>query len=407
MAAMVVMAASPRLWIVVGLIAYMWTFSTWTRGVECVVPSSSGASLTATLEQRAAVAEQTQAWALGLSSKHSSLSPDIDRSLERGTVTLPPCNATVTKAAVVGNGTYRTVQDAINNIPTSRGNRRWVICVRAGVYVEKVRLMSSNTYVTLVGASRDPKKVIISWNDTAGTADPTSTTGGTLGTFRSYTFAAEASYFTAMYMTFRNTAPRPVDGSQNGQAVALRATGDYISFFRCDFWGYQDTLYAHQGIQFYKNCNVRGSVDFIFGNATAWFYKCYLFADVVTKGFLTAQSRGAVSQGTGFAFYGGSVKGTGVVYLGRAWGVASRVVFFKTFLDSIIAPAGWDDWGKPTDAIFYAEYKCSGPGSASSGRVNWSIQLSDAEARIFGSCDFISAKQWQGSSGLPSAGLPC
>ncbi|GBG45923.1 hypothetical protein CBR_g79383, partial [Chara braunii] len=378
---------------------------------ECAsVPTSP--SLSVPIQTREKVEQDTRLWALRLRKAHAIITPPgtPTPSPRQAGAPLPPCNATV---GVGKNATYTSIQGAISQIPSSRGTRRWVICVTDGTYREKVKLRSSCTYVTLVGVSRDPTKVVVSWDDTAGSPSPTATGVGsttspsTLGTFDSYTFAAEASYFTAMYITFSNTAPRPNDGSEGGQAVAVRASANYMSFYHCSFLGFQDTLYAHQGTLYFRNCYIRGSVDFIFGNATAWFYDCSLYANVASKGYLTAQNRGSPTERSGFAFYKGSVRGTGVVYLGRAWGIASRVVFYEVFLDSIVAPEGWDSWGKSTDAIFYAEYNCMGPGSATAGRVNWSIKLTAEEARIFGSCDFIDAKKWQDQTGLPSSARAC
>jgi hypothetical protein len=35
------------------------------------------------------------------------------------------------------------------------------------------------------------------------------------------------------------------------------------------------------------------------------------------------------------------------VYLGRAWGNNSWVMFANTFMDKIVMPKGWDDWHIP------------------------------------------------------------
>ncbi|GBG61406.1 hypothetical protein CBR_g20437 [Chara braunii] len=322
------------------------------------------------------------------------------RESARVSVARPACNVTVAKT---GPANYRTVQAAINGIPGNRGTKLWIICVKAGVYKEKVRVPSTATYVQMWGWSLDPNKVEITWGDTAGTRGPG---GSPLGTYNSYTFAVEADYFSAYYMMIRNTAPRPADGAVGGQAVAARLTANYVSFFRCHFTGYQDTLYCHQGIHYFKNCYVRGSVDFIFGNGTVLFLKCQLYADVVTKGYLTAQNQAKPSEGTGFVIREGAISGTGLVYLGRAWGLASRVVFAKVFMSKIIAPVGWDNWGKPTDAIFYGEYKCYGSGAEEGRRASWAFQLTDAQARPFMSSNWIKARTWMPAAGIIPAALP-
>jgi hypothetical protein len=38
------------------------------------------------------------------------------------------------------------------------------------------------------------------------------------------------------------------------------------------------------------------------------------------------------------------VTGTGQLYVGRAMGQYSRIVYAYTYFDNIVAPGGWDDW---------------------------------------------------------------
>jgi pectinesterase len=42
------------------------------------------------------------------------------------------------------------------------------------------------------------------------------------------------------------------------------------------------------------------------------------------------------------------VTGSGNIYLGRAWGPASRVVYSYTYFDDIILPQGWFNWADPS-----------------------------------------------------------
>jgi pectinesterase len=55
------------------------------------------------------------------------------------------------------------------------------------------------------------------------------------------------------------------------QAVALMIEGDRAAFYRCNFYGAQDTLYDKQGRHYYYNSYIEGSVDFIFGDARSLF----------------------------------------------------------------------------------------------------------------------------------------
>ncbi|PNX58094.1 pectinesterase, partial [Trifolium pratense] len=74
--------------------------------------------------------------------------------------------------------------------------------------------------------------------------------------------ANTATGFIAKAMTFENTA-----GPDGHQAVALRNQGDMAAFVGCHILGYQDTLYTQTNRQFYRNCVISGTVDFIFGTS--------------------------------------------------------------------------------------------------------------------------------------------
>ena len=72
--------------------------------------------------------------------------------------------------------------------------------------------------------------------------------------------------FVAMNITFRNTA-----GAIKYQAVTVRNGPNMSTFYSCRFEAYQDTLYTHSLRQFYRECDIYGTVDLIFGNAAVVF----------------------------------------------------------------------------------------------------------------------------------------
>ncbi|CAN1843894.1 Probable pectinesterase 53 [Linum perenne] len=167
-----------------------------------------------------------------------------------------------------------------------------------------------------------------------------------MGTYASATFAARN-------ITFKNTTPVPAPGSAGKQAVAFRISADNAAFIGCRFLGAQDTLYDQLGRHYYKDCYIEGSVDFIFGNGLSLFEvsvyaKFSKLLCVVKAGAVTAQGRNSMLQDTGFSFVNCKVTGSGVLYLGRAWGPFSRVVFAYTYMDNIILPKGWYNWGDPS-----------------------------------------------------------
>lgn len=129
------------------------------------------------------------------------------------------------------------------------------------------------------------------------------------------------------------------------QAVALTANGDRQGYYGCSFQGYQDTLYAKAGYQYYSNCYIQGAVDYIFGDASAWFGECTIASN--GGGAITANSRetstdtgwyvidhSTVTEASGYSL-------TGKVYLGRPWRVLARVIFQYSTLTDVVNAAGW------------------------------------------------------------------
>ncbi|KAI5082715.1 hypothetical protein GOP47_0002458 [Adiantum capillus-veneris] len=184
---------------------------------------------------------------------------------------LQASSSTVTANAIVakdGSGHYTTVSAAVNAIPSSYSGR-YVIYIKKGVYKEVFDIASNQKNVTFVG--NGIRKTIITGKRNVASGD--------YNTYRTSTVGVSGSGFYARDLTFRNTA-----GASGHQAVALRAGADYLVFYRCSFEGYQDTLYALSGRQFYRECQIYGTVDFIFGNAIAVFQNCALVARLPMKG---------------------------------------------------------------------------------------------------------------------------
>ncbi|CAD5190653.1 unnamed protein product [Musa acuminata subsp. malaccensis] len=287
-------------------------------------------------------------------------------------------------------GDFTTIQAAVDSLPLIN-LVRVVIKVNAGTYTEKVRISPMRAFVTIQGAGAG--KTVVQWGDTAETLGPT---GQPIGTFNSATFAVNAPYFMAKNITFKNTTPVPPPGAMGKQAVALRVSADAATFVGCNILGAQDTLYDHFGRHYYKDCYIEGSVDFIFGNALSLYEGCRVHAVARNYGAVTAQNRMNLLEDTGFSFVRCKVTGSGALYLGRAWGTFSRVIFAYTYMDAIIVPRGWYNWGDPNRemTVFYGQYKCSGPGASYAGRVSWSRELTDEEAKPFITLSFIDGSEW-------------
>ncbi|CAM6075369.1 unnamed protein product [Sphagnum tenellum] len=286
-----------------------------------------------------------------------------------------------------GGGDFRSINEAVNSIPRNKYRKyRITIQVNPGVYREKVSIGKTRPFITLQGNGQPT----IEWNDTNFLSGN--------HTFDSATFGVSGNFFMACNFTFKNSAPAPPPGAVGMQAVALRITSDMAAFYNCAIFGYQDTLYDHNGRHYFKDCFIQGSIDFIFGDGLSMYKDCEL--NVVrlpaTAGALTAQKRQNSTDDSGFSFIDCSVTGAGQVYLGRAWGPFSRVVYSYTYMSDVIYALGWFDWAIPArqQSVYYGQYRCSGPGAVQEGRVAWSHELTPAEAAPFLSLDFVDGTSW-------------
>ncbi|CAM8914158.1 unnamed protein product [Rhodiola kirilowii] len=312
--------------------------------------------------------------------------------------------STTVKANVVvakdGSGKYKTVAAAV---AAASGSGRFVIHVKAGVYNENVQIKKKN--IMLLGDGIG--KTIITGSKSVG--------GGST-TFNSATVAVTGDNFIAQGITFRNTA-----GAANHQAVALRSGSDLSVFYKCSFEGYQDTLYVHSNRQFYRECDIYGTVDFIFGNAAVVLQSCNIYPRKPPNktNTLTAQGRTDPNQNTGISILNcrvtasselKPVQGSVKTYLGRPWQKYSRTVFLKTYLDSLINAAGWMPWSGnfALSTLYYGEYANTGPGASTSNRVKWGgyHRLTASDASKFTVGNFIAGNSWLPATNVPfSAGL--
>ncbi|XP_057980298.1 pectinesterase-like [Malania oleifera] len=316
---------------------------------------------------------------------------------------------TVTPNVVVaadGSGNFKTVAEAVAAAP-EKSSTRYVIKIKAGVYRENVEVPKKKTNIMFMGEGR--KNTII-------TASRSVRGGST--TFHSATVAAVGERFLARDITFENTA-----GASNHQAVALRVGSDFSAFYQCDMLAYQDTLYVHSNRQFYINCLIAGTVDFIFGNAAAVLQDCDIHArrpDPGQKNMLTAQGRTDPNQNTGIVIQKCRIGSTSDLrpvqssfptYLGRPWKEYSRTVVMQSSITDVIHPAGWHEWDGPfaLDTLYYGEHQNTGSGAATGGRVNWKgyrVITSATEAQMFTAGNFIGGGGWLRDTGFPfSLGL--
>ncbi|KAL9385035.1 hypothetical protein Peur_022045 [Populus x canadensis] len=307
-----------------------------------------------------------------------------------------------------GQGNFTTINEAVAAAPnnTDGSNGYFMIYVTAGIYEEYVSIAKNKKYLMMVGDGI---------NQTVITGNRSVVDGWT--TFNSATFVVVAPNFVAVNITFRNTA-----GAVKHQAVAVRSGADLSAFYGCSFEGYQDTLYTHSLRQFYRECDIYGTVDFIFGNAAVVLQNCNLYPRLPMSGqfnAITAQGRTDPNQNTGTSIHNCNIKAaddlassnaTVQTYLGRPWKQYSRTVYMQSFMDGLINPAGWQIWSGDfaLNTSYYAEYNNTGPGSDTTNRVAWPgfHVINATDAVNFTVSSFLLGNDWLPQTAVPfSSGL--
>ncbi|KAL0926106.1 hypothetical protein M5K25_004496 [Dendrobium thyrsiflorum] len=289
-----------------------------------------------------------------------------------------------------GSGDSKTVQGAIDMVPD--GNKERVkIYIAPGVYREQVFVPITKPYISFIGNQN--AETVISWDLRASDRD---SHGRAIGTSASATVAIESDYFCANGITFENTAPAAQSGASGMQAVALRLAGDKALIYRCKILSSQDTLFDQIGRHYFYECYIQGSIDFIFGNARSLYKECTLHAVAASYGAITASQRNSASENSGFSLNSCKLSGTGMIYLGRAWGKYARVIYSYCQLDGIVLPQGWNDWGDASrqKTVWFGQFNCSGRGADMSNRVPWARSLTYEEAKPFLDQYYIDGDQW-------------
>lgn len=288
-------------------------------------------------------------------------------------------NSRAAKRLVVaqdGSGNYTSVQAALDAVPAY--NKKPIeIYIKPGIYQERLELAAGKDMVTLVG--EDENRTILTNNYHTGLITPK---GDTVNTYTSATFFIQANKFKASHLTFQNNA-----GFNAGQAVAVYAWGDELVFDHCCFTGFQDVLFCSNpdSRQYYRNCYIEGTTDFIFGPATAVFQDCNIHSK--KNSHVTAAST-PQEHPFGFVFMDCKLSGDTALHgvsLGRPWQPYSSVTYIRCYMGSHILPAGWNNWKSPAKekTARYAEYQCSGPGAAKGNRVKWARQLTNEEVKNY------------------------
>ncbi|KAJ3704862.1 hypothetical protein LUZ61_008567 [Rhynchospora tenuis] len=293
-----------------------------------------------------------------------------------------------------GSGAFTSINAAINAIPKDYTGR-YVIYVKEGQYDEQVLIPKKLGNITMIGDGSQKSIITGNKNFVDG-----------LTTYKTATVAVMGDGFMAIAMGFRNTA-----GAIKHQAVALRVQSDKSIFLNCRMEGFQDTLYAHSLAQFYRSCVITGTIDFLFGDATAVFQNCIFTVRRPLdnqQNIVTAQGRVNPHETTGFVLQKCKIVADPALipdkakiksYLGRPWKEYSHTMIMESEIGDFIHPDGFLPWNGDfaLKTLTYREFNNNGPGAATAGRVKWAgykLIKDKAEASKYTVENFLHGEEW-------------
>jgi pectate lyase/pectin methylesterase-like acyl-CoA thioesterase len=288
----------------------------------------------------------------------------------------PDAGATTLTVAADGTGDFATVQGAIDFVPAANATRR-LIFVRKGLYQELARIGGNKPLITLRGEDR--KETVIAYANNAN-FNPNS---------RSVVWV-DAADWTVENLTVRNLTPQ--GGSQ---AETIRTNAARSQIRDCDLYSFQDTLQLN-GSAYVENCYIEGDVDFMWGNAAAYFLNCEL-RNVRSNSFYV-QARTPQNQ-PGFVYVNcrlsgaTGVSGTVLARIDPNVFPDSQVVYINSAMGPQVSPAGWLlNNATSSNTVRFWEYggtDLNGAVLDVSQRIASSRQLTGAEAMQWSDPNFV------------------
>jgi pectin methylesterase-like acyl-CoA thioesterase len=258
-----------------------------------------------------------------------------------------------------GVGDFATCQGAFDWIPQNNTLAR-TIRVKPGIYRDNATLAQNRNFVTIVGegASRTNAQIVYPF---AFFAPPN--TVFTAGSLR-----IESSDVTVLNLTLDNiiyNEYHPTGESSSGAPGAfagaintLATKGRRIVFENMLIKGGQDTIYhdSSTGVVYFHDCEVWGSVDYIYGNSLAVYDQCDIVQIRSTGGPITAPNT-AAAQPYGLVFlnctfpraliangYPSDV-GTANTTFMRPWRQDGMTAIINCTVGSQVSTKGWLEWG--------------------------------------------------------------
>lgn len=236
---------------------------------------------------------------------------------------------------VNGIPTYKTVQAAVDSV-ASDNTRRVIILVKEGDYEE--HLVVKSPYITLIGEDSEKTRIYYDVKELAG---------DDMSLRCAVRIDKTATGFSAENLTIENTYNYLGDGTKsNESADALRNDANETSYINLRILGYQDTLCANGGTQYYYKCYIAGNVDFIYGNEPmALFNDCKLvfrYNANKNSGYVSAPKASA-SATYGLTFFNCQVLSEegcsgSKYYLARPWGADAYITWINCYMGKILKP---------------------------------------------------------------------
>ena len=266
---------------------------------------------------------------------------------------------------VNGIPTYKTVQAAVDSV-ASDNTRRVIILVKEGDYEE--HLVVKSPYITLIGEDSEKTRIYYDVKELAG---------GNMSLRCAVRIDKTATGFSAENLTIENTYNYLGDGTKsNESADALRNDADATSYINLRILGYQDTLCANGGTQYYYKCYIAGNVDFIYGNEPrALFNDCRLvfrYNANKNSGYVSAPKASA-SATYGLTFFNCQVLSEegcsgSKYYLARPWGADAYITWINCYMGKILKPNASNPYTNMDKALAanarFFEYGSYGPAFA-------------------------------------------
>ncbi|XP_057806051.1 pectinesterase-like [Salvia miltiorrhiza] len=269
-----------------------------------------------------------------------------------------------------GSGKFKRISDAVASLPKTPPSPSFVVIkVKGGVYQENVDIPKGLNKVVLIGDGPTNTKI----------TGKKSVKGG-VPTYSTATLIVSGDDFVMKDIGVENTA-----GPEGMQALAVRISGDRAVLYNVKMDGYQDTLCADIYRQYYKNCIISGSIDFVFGNGLTLFQDCTFVTRKPGPGqecAVTAHGRADQNSNTAIIIQNGKFTAEPALleakppvqsFLGRPWKVLSRTIIMQSHIEAFINQSGWAKMigDNGINTCFYAEYGNRGPGSNTANRVKW------------------------------------